>query len=440
MIRLVLYALFLLPLMAGAVWLADHPGSVQMDAFGYRVETSLLVALSAILLLMVVVAVCVMLVRALIGLPQRLQAKMIVKHQRKGIDALTHTLTALASANWAEATTQLQQVSHHLGQTHPSVLLLGTQLAHAQGQKDRVRQNLSALLSSPETRLIGLRGMIEQAISDQDHKAALTYAQEAIAAQPSDRWLNLMMMDLLARSEKWDEIQTLLKKSRKHRAFSSSEADRYVAIIHLMQAREALSRGTFAVAQRQAADAYHLAPTFLPVVCVYLDSLAQDGISRRWRHVMLRAWKEEPSHELAQRVMDALAPESEKSQRKMVQKLATSQPDNAQSALLLAKLAIRQQRYDDARAALRTALSIQESAEIYRLYAEVEKATGGMESQIQEWQRRASAARAELSWQCAKCLHTQSEWTIRCNACHTFDSLSAHHASPSVMVAAEKVS
>lgn len=422
MIRMLAYLLLLVGLMAGVVWLADHPGTVQLDAFGYRLETSLMVLLCALVALMVSVGLIILVIRALIGIPTSIHARRVLSHQRKGLDAITHTLTALASANWPLASRQLQQAGKQLGHDHPVVLLLGTQLAHAQGKRETVRHQLSAMLKHEQTRLIGLRGMIEQAMQDGDESTALAHAKEALAAQPSDRWLRLVMLDVLARQKQWAEAERQLRHARKHQALSTAELRRYEALLELMQAREALADGNHSHAAQHAARAWKLDASFAPIASLQLDCLQHQGQHRAWHRTIRQAWKLSPRHELGSRMLHAIAQEKPTTQRKLVEKLVAYQPDHAESYLLQAQLALKQARYDDARQHLRAALGLQESVRIYQLFADTLQAEGGQESQIQEWLRRAATAPAEACWHCAKCDHRQPEWSLHCSSCKAFDS------------------
>ena len=99
MIRIVLFLIALALVAAGFAWFADRPGDIVLTWQGYRVETSLMVALVAAILLIVLVLVLWSIARAVWRTPENVS--FFFRHRRamKGYQAITRGLIAIGAGD-----------------------------------------------------------------------------------------------------------------------------------------------------------------------------------------------------------------------------------------------------------------------------------------------------------------------------------------------------
>ncbi|OYW39797.1 MAG: heme biosynthesis protein HemY, partial [Azorhizobium sp. 12-66-6] len=103
MIRLVILLVLLAAVAFGASWLADRPGEILMVWQGWRLETSVPVALAALALFSGVLLIVWRLLSLLLSSP-RLFARFSRRRRReKGWAAVSRGLLAIGAGNGAEA-------------------------------------------------------------------------------------------------------------------------------------------------------------------------------------------------------------------------------------------------------------------------------------------------------------------------------------------------
>src|SRR4051812_34377382 len=99
MLRVLWFFLKLGLLVAAAVWLANRPGAVTFQWLGYRVETTVGIALLGVLLLAGLAAVLYRLWGWLRGTPRRVARSRAESRRTRGYRALTQGMVAIAAGD-----------------------------------------------------------------------------------------------------------------------------------------------------------------------------------------------------------------------------------------------------------------------------------------------------------------------------------------------------
>lgn len=421
MFRVLRYLCLIAPLVWGALWLANHPGGMSVEWFGYRIETTLSVFLAVLTLSTILLMTLVLVVRAIVGAPSAMRSHSQTKRHQTGLTALTHAMAALAISDLRAAEKYTQKATALLDGA-PITTLLSAQLAHAKGDIKTARHCLDLMLKSPETRPVALRGMIEQAVSEKRFDQAAEFATEAWEKQPQDRWLALVLVDLYSRDKQWNRALSAIQKAHKKKALTRDDALRYQAIIHFEQAKEAVGDHNV----KQATDLVTLArkkdPLFIPAQLLAVDLLTDSQDSKTTFHLIRKLWKHTPQAVWVDELLELFEHEKPESLQKRFEKLISLNPEHAESHIAMARCAIQNKRWHDARSHLKTALSRMESPRIYQLLSQVELAESGNERQASEWMKLAIAAPKDATWVCNRCNHHSDSWELHCQQCNSFDS------------------
>src|ERR1700675_937492 len=187
MVRLVVYLLSIALIASGLAWLEDRPGTLQIVWQGYDVETSVF---RAVMILAAVVASIVFLwsvFHALWNSPAAIGHRMMRQRQKKGLDALSGGLIAIGAGDSALASRfalQARKTLPHEPLTH----LLRAQSAELAGDRAAARRIYEAMLASPETEQLGLRGLFLEAQREGVGEAARQFAARALKANPKLGW------------------------------------------------------------------------------------------------------------------------------------------------------------------------------------------------------------------------------------------------------------
>src|SRR3546814_14781917 len=119
------------------------------------------------------------------------------------------------------------------------------------------------MLEKPETRFRGRRGLLMQALRENDHRRALGFARQAHALRPKTPWVVTNLFELSQRTGDLDGAAAALKQAVKIKALGKAEADHRGAVITLARAERALAEGREEEALGLARQADRSDPDFL---------------------------------------------------------------------------------------------------------------------------------------------------------------------------------
>ena len=200
MIRILLFTFCVIAAAIGLAWFADRPGTVTVEWLGYQVETSAFVgalarrrrgraadpglggaALSA-------------------HAPRGRSRPMCASGGgSKGYDALSRGLLAIGVGDRTLAQRYAGIAGRNLPR-EPLTALLRAQAAQLKGDRDAARRAFEAMLDSPETQLLGLRGLFLEASRSNDNEAARALAEQAVKRDPKLAWGVNALFDMQARA------------------------------------------------------------------------------------------------------------------------------------------------------------------------------------------------------------------------------------------------
>ena len=158
MIKTILFLIALAALAMGLGWLADRPGEITLVWQGYRIETSILVGLSAVLALCVILILVWSVLRFIFRLPSLMSLWNKARKRQRGQDALSRGMIALGAGDIRTAERATREAERSLGQ-EPLTLLLRAQLAQLTQDREGAERAFQTMVQNPETRLLGLRGL-----------------------------------------------------------------------------------------------------------------------------------------------------------------------------------------------------------------------------------------------------------------------------------------
>src|SRR5947209_15455976 len=99
MIRVVVFLVAAGLLALAVVWLADRPGQVAITWLGYRTDTSVMVAITAIIALAIIAVLLWSLMRFLLRSPKLFSLALRERKRRKGHDAISRGLIAIGAGD-----------------------------------------------------------------------------------------------------------------------------------------------------------------------------------------------------------------------------------------------------------------------------------------------------------------------------------------------------
>lgn len=421
--RTLIYIVEVVLVIAIAVWLADRPGTVLIEWQGYRIDTSVgILALSAFLFA-VLVAGLYATWRWLRRRPREWSARRRLKRQDSGLQALSDGLVAIAAGDADSARKQTRRAGGLLDHA-PMTLLLEAQTAQIAGDDAAARITFEKMLKSPETEFLGLRGLIADALRENDDARALSYARRAYALKPRTPWVLDTMISLHSRAGDWREAQRLVEESQKTKRAKGESGNRQQAVLLTERARTARTSGQLADAFAQARKANGLDPDLVPAAELVARLVAEDGRARRARKVLERSWARKPHPSLMDAYLEiGVESDAPLDRYKAVEAMVKTTRTHPESRLALAEAALNAKLWGEARTQLETLETERPTVRVFQLRARLAEEDREDTSSPEAWLERAAAADADSQWVCGDCGTVADDWAAVCGNCGGFATL-----------------
>jgi HemY protein len=415
MLKSIWYLFKVLIVIGFAVFLAVQPGTVQLTWRDYTFRDVHLGAVAVMLfMLMATLMILTGFFYQMAALPRELSRRYKEKRRTRGYQALVNSLTAAAAGDHKHAYYLAHRAQTLLPENESGIpLLLKAHAAKSRGHNADTDQAFKELLKNADTALLGAHGLMQKAMIQGDYPQALRLAREAQSKQPRNLALLKPVYDLEIRNRLWDEALVTLEKAVSGKVIPRYEADHDRTAIYCILGDRAKAAGQQEEAFRFYKKACDLSPYFAPAV----DRLARSWLDRGQRlralYLVKKAWIGNPHPDLMP-LWDMLTPRNEqephKARYRWFEWIQEFHPDKSFAVLALARVAIEEGLWGEARAALVRAEKIEPSAQLYRLWVMLEERTGNKADNIRQWLDRAANAPAPKTWTCQKTGRQFDRW------------------------------
>ena len=396
MIRIILYLLGLLAIAAGLDWLADRPGTIVVDWQGYIAETSVFRAFILLLLLIGAALFTWSTLRWLWSSPARVGRVFNRRREKRGLDALSSGIIAIGAGDRALAARYAGQARKALPH-EPLTHLLRAQSAQLVGDRATSRRIFEAMLASPDTEQLGLRGLFLEAQREREQEAARQFAERALKLNPKLDWPIEALFDLQCRAGDWPGALDTLAVGRRQGTIDKTIANRRRAVLLAAQAQAAEDTAADK-ALELAQEAHRLAPDLVPAAAIAGRILASQGNTPRAARVLLKTWRLSPHPDLAAAYAYARPGDSPRDRLNRVRHLARLTPHDSEGPIALAITAIEAREWDEARSALEPLLEDRLTQRVATLMARIEGEQRGHAGRVREWLARAVNAPRDPAW------------------------------------------
>lgn len=396
MIRLVAFLLVVLAFAAGLHWLADRPGTITIEWLGYIAETSMFRALIILAMVLALAFATWSLLRQAWRSPATVGRYLYRRRQKRGLDALTSGIIAVGAGDRALAVRYAAQARKALPH-EPLTHLLRAQAAQIGGDRATARRIFEAMLASPETEQLGLRGLFLEAEREGEHEAARQFAERALQRNAKLGWPVESLFELQCRAQDWPAALHTLEIARRQHVIEKAPAARRRAVLLTAQA-QALEDSDADKALELAQEAHRLAPDLVPAAAIAGRVLAARGNTPRAARVLLKTWRLAPHPDLAAAYAYARPGDSPRDRLNRVRHLARLTPNNTEAQIAVAISAIDARDWTEARKALEPLIDDRLTPRVCTLMARIEGEQNSDAGRVREWLARAANAARDPAW------------------------------------------
>lgn len=352
--------------------------------------------------------------------------------ERRGYRALSEGMMALASGDADAAMSKAVQAERYLQQ--PALTnLLAAQAAEMSGNMTRAEQIYKELIKDPQTRFVGVRGIMKQRLASGDTHVALKLAQKAFELKPKHEEVQDVLLQLQAQSHDWQGARKTLGVKLKQGKIPRDVHKRREAVLALSQAAEVIDEENSIEKRETAIEANRLSPDLVPAAAMAAREYIVQTKPKLAVRVIKKAWESQPHPDLAAAFSEIEPNETPQERLKRFAQLAKLNPEHIESRLMMAELNLAAEDFPEARRALGDIVENNPDARALTIMAAIERGEGSSDEVVRGWLAKALSAPRGPQWVCDKCNTVHSEWVPVCSSCDALDTLSWREAPQNEM-------
>lgn len=429
LLKILIFFAVILAISLGAVYLSEHGHALRMVYNGTEYTLGPIQLLVAAVLFMVLawavfrlIGLMVAVLRFIIGDETAINRYFARSRERKGYEALSEGMLALASGEGRLAQKQASKAAKYLDKPHVTDVM-EAQAAEMNGDRAVATEAYKRLLDDDRTRFVGVRGLMRQKLAEGDTATALKLAEKAYALKPKHQEVQDTLLQLQTVEGDWKGARAMVKEKRKLKQLPSDVAIRRDSVLALQEAREVLAEGNSISAREAAISANRASPDLIPAAVLAARSYIDQKDSRSATRVLQKAWSVRPHPSLAAAFADIVPDETPVQRLRRFETLIRQNPDDEESHLLQAELLLAAEDFPGARRALGKLAETHPTVRTLSIMAAIERGEGGDDAIVRGWLTRALTASRGPQWVCDKCHNVMAEWAPVCDSCGGFDTL-----------------
>ncbi|MBT6019692.1 heme biosynthesis HemY N-terminal domain-containing protein [Planktomarina temperata] len=429
LIKILIFVAMVMLISFGAGRLMEAQGGVMIQYAGLELSFGALQAALLVLGLLVsfwlvlkLLGLVVALLRFINGDETALSRYFDRNRERRGFEALSDGLMALASGDDRDAMAKARKADRLLNRPDLTNLIMA-QAAVANGDRQTAKATYKKLLKDPKTRFVGTYGLLQQHLQDGDTEVALKLAEHAFALKPRHGETQDVLLKLQAGREDWRGVRTTLTAKLKHGSLPKDVHKRRDAVFALSQSRDLRAEGKLDEAQIYAVEANRLAPGLVPAALLSAEGHREQKNVKQASRILRAAWQLAPHPDLAAGFA-ALAPDEASAARlKRFGQFTKGTESHPETKMLMAELYVAMADFDAARQALGDLAKTDPTMRALTILAAIERGDGADDQSVRRLLTQAISAQRDPQWICDNCGHVHHDWEPVCLNCEAIDSI-----------------
>ncbi|MEM9716046.1 MAG: heme biosynthesis HemY N-terminal domain-containing protein [Pseudomonadota bacterium] len=427
--RILLFIVIVAAIAFGAGYLLDADGLVRIAFNGREIELTVLTAALIFLVGMIAAYLTFKLIGLMIAVFKFVNGEETAiaryfnrNRERRGFEALADSMVALASGEGRTAIANAAKAEKKLNRPELTNLV-NAQAAELAGDTRRAMTYYKNLLKDDRTRFVGVQGLMKQKLAEGDTKTALALAEKAFAIKPRHRDTSDALFQLQTSEGEWSGAKETIAAKRRVGDLPSDVAARRQAVLALADAKAKLDDGDIDGGKAAAAEAHRLAPGLTHAAVLTAEFYNLENRSRVAGNALKKAWAQSPHPDLAAAFAELKPDETPTQRAKRFKALINQKPDDPESQMLQAELALADEDFPAARRAIRELNEKDPTVRSMTIMAAIERGEGASDDVVRGWLSKALDSPKGNHWVCDNCGTLHGDWAAICTNCDGFDTI-----------------
>lgn len=332
----------------------------------------------------------------------------LLKIKEKGYDSFVKGMISLANKDYKTFSIENKKVSKYLSNTTLNLLLKSESLK-IQKKYDELSETYEEMVNIDQTKLLGLRGLMEQYLRNQDYHHALIYGERLFKISPYIEKIYDTLIFIIGKTQNW---QNLIKIN--DRALSLKIISKQIYSINKSISLYEIAKIKYLSDQKESLklmeQAVELRKNFPPYVAFYIELLINNGKANYAKKFVSKVWDQLPHPDYKNQIKN-LSAKLGISFYRLVGDITSKSRNKIESKKLIAESLINDKKWNEAREILSDLLDHKPEREVCLLMSEIEKGDSNDKQKIDSWLSRANFGEISNIWICNITNISQQNWT-----------------------------
>ena len=340
--------------------------------------------------------------------PKRIKDSLKIKNYNKSFNAIVKAMAALYNNDDKELNFQ-SNILEKLLKNNPISIILRAEAAKKSKKFDIAENHYNTMLLNPDTKILGLRGLLEQNLKKQDYHHALIYAEEIYNINPRLDWIYKTIIQIIVRTKNWHKLIEISKNAFNKRIIHKTDYFKSISIAKYEIAL--IKESTSSIESSQLLkDANSDRPNFPPIVKKLANLLIQNNQLSKAKNLIFKCWSIEPHPMLFEELIE-ISKRENSSIVSATSKLIKNNATSYDSIIVLVKANIIENNWIRSKELIKPVLTARPNKTICELMYEIEIGITGNAQKANSWKNRAALGDIEKTWVCKNSGTIQEEWS-----------------------------
>jgi len=351
--------------------------------------------------------------------PKKIKGNMEVARYKNAFSAIVRAITAIASNDNRELITQSKRIDNYV-KDNPIGLILRSEVAKKEKNFKMAEDSYNKMLLNSDTKILGLKGLLEQNLKLQDYHHAMIYAEQIYRINPKLEWIYDTMIQIIIKTKNWYKMIDINNDAQNKKIISKDQKNKSnsIAMYEIGLIKESAS---FRESIKLISDAHIARSNFPPFVKKLLHLLIEDNQISKAKKILFKAWSDNPHPSFFEETIKISKNENIKP-IDLINKLTKNNTDHYDSIIFKVKANIIENNWEEAKKIIKPILSNRPTKTVCKLMADIEHGITGNMQRANSWINRSTLGDPEKIWVCKITGIKQEEWAS-VNQGGIFDSL-----------------
>ena len=339
---------------------------------------------------------------------------------QKGYDFFVEAMIALMNKDNKAASKSAQKMKGLLNNEVSLSLLLQSEILKIEKKSDQLNQVYDQMIKNSRTKILGLRGLMEQCLKEQDYHHAFIYGEKLFILNPKIEKLYVTLINIIAKTKNWNQLIIISDKAYLDKIINKKEVHENKSIA-LYEIAKIKMKSDINESIRLIEKALSLKKNFPPYVKLYLDMLFSIKNVNKIQKNLKKYWSENPNAAMRTSISNVLK-NNKVNEISFIKNFIGKNIKNDESRKLLIEFAIYFNDWSIARENIKGLISSNPTQELCIFMSEIELGEFNDIQKSEGWKLRANNAQVDNYWICRVTNSPQKEWNTLSDSGH-FNSL-----------------